>query len=48
MIKKKDILEIKKRFKKDDCTFTKLCGCYVNYEKKIILDIEVALKIPNY
>ena len=40
MIKKKDILEIKKRFKKDDCTFTKLCGCYVNSEKKIILDIE--------
>lgn len=36
-MKKKDILELKKRFKKDDCTFTKMCGCYVNGEKNIIL-----------
>lgn len=34
---KKDILELKKRFKKDHCTFTKMCGCYVNGEKHIIL-----------
>lgn len=32
-MKKKDILEIKKRFKKEQCTFTKICGCYVNGEK---------------
>lgn len=37
-MKKKDILELKKRFKKDDCTFTKMCGCYVNGEKNIILN----------
>lgn len=37
-MKKKDILELKKRFKKDHCTFTKMCGCYVNGEKNIILN----------
>ncbi|MBB6713233.1 DUF4317 domain-containing protein [Clostridium gasigenes] len=37
-MKKKDILELKKRFKKDDCTFTKICGCYVNGEKNIIFN----------
>jgi hypothetical protein len=36
-MRKKDILELKKRFKKDHCTFTKMCGCYVNGEKYIIL-----------
>lgn len=35
-MRKKDILELKKRFKKDNCTFTKMCGCYVNGEKNII------------
>jgi hypothetical protein len=34
---KKDILELKRRLKKDDCTFTKMCGCYVNGEKNVIL-----------
>lgn len=36
-MRKKDILELKKRFKKDYCTFTKMCGCYVNGEKNILL-----------
>lgn len=27
---KKEVMEIKKRIKKDSCTFTKVCGCYVN------------------
>ena len=35
-MRKKDILELKKRLKKDHCTFTKMCGCYVNGEKHII------------
>ncbi|WP_244835125.1 DUF4317 domain-containing protein [Clostridium sp. BJN0001] len=39
-MKKKDIAELKKRFKKDKCTFTKLCGCYVNSQKNIILHIK--------
>ncbi|WMJ81601.1 DUF4317 domain-containing protein [Clostridium sp. MB40-C1] len=37
-MKRKDILELKKRLKKDHCTFTKICGCYVNSEKNIILN----------
>lgn len=36
-MRKKDILELKRRLKKDHCTFTKICGCYVNGEKHIIL-----------
>ena len=35
-MQKKDILEIKKRFKKDQATFSKMTGCYVNGEKKIV------------
>lgn len=37
-MRKKDMLELKRRFKKDHCTFTKMCGCYVNSEKNIILN----------
>jgi hypothetical protein len=36
-MRKKDLLELKKRLKKDYCTFTKMCGCYVNGEKNILL-----------
>ena len=36
-MRKKDILELKRRLKKDYCTFTKMCGCYVNGEKHAIL-----------
>ncbi|MFT5876144.1 MAG: hypothetical protein ACI8WT_005148, partial [Clostridium sp.] len=28
-MRRKDILELKRRFKKEQCTFTKMCGCYV-------------------
>lgn len=31
---KKDIMELKRRFKKEACTFTRMCGCYVSVEKK--------------
>lgn len=34
---KKDILELKKRFTKNGCSFTRLCGCYVDSEKTIVL-----------
>lgn len=37
-MKRKDILELKKRLKKDQCTFTRVCGCFVNSEKNIILE----------
>lgn len=33
---KKDILELKRRFTKNDCTFKKMCGCYVNAHKEIV------------
>lgn len=36
-MRKKDVLELKKRIKKDYCTFTKMCGCYVNGEKNVLL-----------
>ncbi|MGL5649311.1 MAG: DUF4317 family protein [Clostridium sp.] len=37
-MRKKDILELKKRLKKEQCTFTKMCGCYVNGEKNILFN----------
>lgn len=33
---KKDILELKRRFKKEACTFTRLCGCYVDADRNKI------------
>jgi hypothetical protein len=45
---RKDILELKKRFKKEDCTFTKVCGCYVNSEKQSVLEFkETFLNLPD-
>lgn len=37
---KKDVLELKKRLKKNECTFTRMCGCYVNGEKNVVLNLE--------
>lgn len=34
---RKDILELRRRLKKDHCTFTQMCGCYVSAEKQMIL-----------
>ncbi|MCD8036131.1 MAG: DUF4317 domain-containing protein, partial [Clostridiales bacterium] len=31
--------ELKRRMKKEECTFTKMCGCYVDSHKNIILHI---------
>lgn len=31
---KKEIAEIKKRFTKTKCSFTRLCGCYVDADKQ--------------
>ncbi len=45
---RKDMLELKRRFKKDQCTFTKMCGCYVNGEKEIQLEFrETFLNLPE-
>ena len=37
---KKDVLELKRRFKKNECTLTKLCGCYVDGQKNIVTKLE--------
>ena len=34
IMQRKDLLEIKKRFKKNECTFTRMTGCYVNATKE--------------
>lgn len=39
MIQKKDILELKKRLKKEGCTFTRMCGCYVNAKREKVVNI---------
>jgi len=45
---RKDILELKKRFKKEECTFTKVCGCYVNSEKEKLVEFkETFLNLPD-
>ncbi|MBE5962046.1 MAG: DUF4317 domain-containing protein [Lachnospiraceae bacterium] len=35
---KKDVLELRKRLKKSECTFTRMCGCYVDVDKNQILN----------
>lgn len=37
---KKDIAELKRRLKKDGCTFTKMRGCYVDHQKNILLRMD--------
>ena len=32
---KKEILEIRKQFKPEECAITRICGCYVDWEKEI-------------
>ena len=34
---KKDVLEVKRRLKKNECTFTRMSGCYVNAHKEVVL-----------
>jgi hypothetical protein len=39
MLRNKDILELKRRFKKESCTFTKMCGCYVDANKEKVVEL---------
>ncbi len=39
-MKRKDILELKRRFNKEQCSFTRICGCFVNSDKNIILEFK--------
>ena len=36
-ISKSDVLELRRRLKKSECTFDRLCGCYVNSGKQVVL-----------
>lgn len=45
---KKDIGEIKKQFTPDNCTVTRLCGCYVDGEKNKLAQLKEAfLSLPE-
>lgn len=47
-MQRKDLLEIKKRFKKNECTFTRMTGCYVNSQKEKVVTLnEVFLNLPD-
>ena len=35
-MQRKDILELRKRLRKGECTFTNLSGCYVNDQKEVV------------
>lgn len=37
---KKDVLELKRRMKKDACTFTRMCGCYVDGERNRVVELQ--------
>lgn len=39
MLRNKDILELKRRFKKEACTFTRMCGCYVDSNKNKVVEL---------
>ena len=36
-ITKGDVLELRRRLKKTECTFGNLCGCYVNSGKQVVV-----------
>ena len=45
---KKEVLEIRKQFTPDNCAITRICGCYVDHEKNIILESKDAfLSLPE-
>lgn len=45
---KKEVLEIRKQFTPDNCAITRICGCYVDHEKDIILESKDAfLSLPE-
>ena len=40
MLRNRDILELKRRFKKENCTITRMCGCYVDGERNRVVKLE--------
>lgn len=39
MLRNKDILELKRRYKKEACTFTRMSGCYVDANKNKVVEL---------
>lgn len=45
---KKEVLEIRKQYKPEDCSITRICGCYVNGNKEILaLSKDAFLSLPD-
>ena len=45
---KKEVLEIRKQFSPKNCAITRICGCYVDYEKnKKMESKEAFLALPE-
>ena len=36
---KKEVLEIRKQYKPEECSITRICGCYVNGDKEIVAQL---------
>ncbi len=45
---KKEVLEIRKQYKPEECSITRICGCYVNGDKEILAQSKEAfLSLPD-
>ena len=45
---KREVLEIRKQYKPEDCSITRICGCYVNGNKEIIaMSKDAFLSLPD-
>jgi len=45
---KRDVLELRRRFKKDNCTISRMAGCYVDgYKNKVLTFNENFLNLPE-
>lgn len=45
---KKEILEIRKQYRPEDCSITRICGCYVNGNKEIVaVSKDAFLSLPE-
>ena len=45
---KKEVLEIRKQYKPEDCSITRICGCYVDGNKEILaLSKDAFLSLPD-
>ena len=45
---KKEVLEIRKQYKPEECSITRICGCYVDGNKEILAKSKDAfLSLPD-